>query len=225
MKYFLRLLLRLLIVSILELKILSDRTSPFGFFFWELPSSETQGRSVGPREKARQKFSNTGGKAPRYRLSPDHFQTVKWLLAPDWAQKMLCIIVPNRRTAFTNLSSYKKERVIKLFVFFNGCQNVVIWRTSQWNLCKISLYQKWILSPERAKWVFSNFNKRTRYLGKLITECFITLKSYRWAKSERNSNFELVPQKANFWSIFTDSRSLKLKQLLVLSAFYLISNS
>ena len=102
------------------------------------------------------------------------FQTVKRLLAPDWAQKMRCISVPNRRTAFTNLSSYKKERVIKLFVFFNGWQNVVVWRTTQWNLCKISLYQKWILSPERAKWVFSNFNKRTRYLGKLITECFIT---------------------------------------------------
>ena len=63
------------------------------------PSSETQGQSVGPGEKARRKFSSTGGKAPGYRLSPDHFQTVKRMLAPDWPQKMLCIIVPNRRTA------------------------------------------------------------------------------------------------------------------------------
>ena len=62
-------------------------------------SSETQGQSVGPGEKVRQKFSSTGGKAPGYRLSPDHFQTVKRMLAPDWAQKMLCIIVSNRRTA------------------------------------------------------------------------------------------------------------------------------
>ena len=62
-------------------------------------SSETQGQSFGPGEKARRKFSSTGGKAPGYRLSPDHFQTVKRMLAPDWAQKMLCIIVPNRRTA------------------------------------------------------------------------------------------------------------------------------
>ena len=69
------------------------------------PSSETQGRSVGPGEKAQQKFSRTGGKAPGYRLSPDHFQTVKRLLAPDWAQKMLCIIVPNRRTASPELFS------------------------------------------------------------------------------------------------------------------------
>ena len=50
-------------------------------------------------EKARRKFSSTGGKAPGYRLSPDRFQTVERMLAPDWAQKMLCIIVPNRRTA------------------------------------------------------------------------------------------------------------------------------
>ena len=63
------------------------------------PSSETQGWSLGPEEKARKQFSSTGGKAPKYRLSPDHFQTVKRLLAPDWAEKMLRIIVPNRRTA------------------------------------------------------------------------------------------------------------------------------
>ena len=71
-----------------------------------LTSSETQGRLVGPGEKARRKFSSTGGKAPGYRLSPDHFQTVKRMLAPDWAQKMLCIIVPNQRTASPDLSSF-----------------------------------------------------------------------------------------------------------------------
>ena len=57
-------------------------------------SSETQGRSVGPGEKARQKFSSTGGKAPGYRLSPDHFQTVKRMLAPDWAQKCFVLLFP-----------------------------------------------------------------------------------------------------------------------------------
>ena len=45
-------------------------------------------------EEARRKFSSTGGKVPGY-----HFQTVKRMLAPDWEQKMLCIIVPSRRTA------------------------------------------------------------------------------------------------------------------------------
>ena len=75
-----------------------------------LPSSETQGQSVGPGEKARRKFSSTGGRAPGYRLSPDHFQTVKWMLAPDWAQKMLCIIVPNRRTVSREFFSWVRTR-------------------------------------------------------------------------------------------------------------------
>ena len=48
------------------------------------PSSETQGQAVEPGEKARRKFSSTGGRAPGYRLSQDHFQTVKRMLAPDW---------------------------------------------------------------------------------------------------------------------------------------------
>ena len=73
-------------------------------------SSETQGQSVGPGEKARRKFSSTGGKAPGYRFSPDHFQTVKRMLAPDWAQKMLCIIVPNWRTASPKFFSWVRTR-------------------------------------------------------------------------------------------------------------------
>ena len=48
---------------------------------------------------------STGGKAPGYRLSPDHFQKVKRMLAPDWAQKMLCIILPNRRTVSSEFFS------------------------------------------------------------------------------------------------------------------------
>ena len=38
-----------------------------------IASSESQGRSVGPGEKALRKFSSTGGKAPGYQLSQDHF--------------------------------------------------------------------------------------------------------------------------------------------------------
>ena len=75
-------------------------------------SSETQGRSVESGEKARQKFSSTGGKAPGYRLSQDHFQTVKRMLVPDWAQKMLCIIVPNRRTGSPEFFSWVRTRLL-----------------------------------------------------------------------------------------------------------------
>ena len=61
-------------------------------------SSETQGQSVWSEEKAGRKFLSTGERAPGYRLSPNYFQKFKRMPAPDWAQKMLCIIVPNRRT-------------------------------------------------------------------------------------------------------------------------------
>ena len=57
-----------------------------------------QGQSVGSGGRARQKFSSTGEKAPGYQLSPSYFQKFKRMPAPDWAQKMLCIIVPNLRT-------------------------------------------------------------------------------------------------------------------------------
>ena len=70
--------------------------SAFLLASWAVTSSETQGQSVGSGEKARRKFSSKGGRAPGYRLSPDHFQKFKPMPAPDWAQKMLCIIVPNR---------------------------------------------------------------------------------------------------------------------------------
>ena len=66
--------------------------------FRGLPSSEIQGQSVGSGEKARRKFSSMVERAPGYRLSPNYFQNFKQMPAPDWAQKMLCIIVPNRRT-------------------------------------------------------------------------------------------------------------------------------
>ena len=63
-----------------------------------MSSSETQEQSVGSGEKTGRKLSSTGKRAPGYRLSPNHFQKFKQMPAPDWAQKMLCIIVPNRRT-------------------------------------------------------------------------------------------------------------------------------
>ena len=49
--------------------------------------SETQGQSVGSREKAGRKFSSTGERAPVYRLSPNYFQKFKGMPAPGWAQK------------------------------------------------------------------------------------------------------------------------------------------
>ena len=56
-------------------------------------------------QSGRETSTSTGERAPGYRLSLEHFQKFKPMPAPNWAQKMLCIIVPNRRTHL--LSSFR----------------------------------------------------------------------------------------------------------------------
>ena len=51
------------------------------------------------RVKRRDESFQAWAEEPLGTDSPDHFQTVKRMLVPDWAQKMLCIIAPNRQTA------------------------------------------------------------------------------------------------------------------------------
>ena len=72
------------------------------------PSSETQGKSVGGGRNFAEKFSRTREKALGYLVLPDHFQTASRMPAPDRAQNILCIIVPNRRT--TALESLSGNR-------------------------------------------------------------------------------------------------------------------
>ena len=64
------------------------------------------------REKRRdESFQVRGERAPGYRLSPNYyFQNFKRMLAPDWAQKMLCIIVPNRGTVSPEFFSWVRTR-------------------------------------------------------------------------------------------------------------------
>ena len=76
------------------------------------PSLVTKGQSVRLGEKAGRKFSSMGKRAPGYRLSSNYFQKFKRMPAPDWAQKMLCIIVPNQRTHL--LSSFRAVRTGRL---------------------------------------------------------------------------------------------------------------
>ena len=49
--------------------------------------------------KGATKVFKHGRKSPWVPTLTGHFHTVKRILAPDWAQIILCIIVPNRRTA------------------------------------------------------------------------------------------------------------------------------
>ena len=48
------------------------------------------------RVKRRDESFQAWAEEPLCTDSPDHFQTIKRMLAPDWAQKVLVIIVPNR---------------------------------------------------------------------------------------------------------------------------------
>ena len=73
---------------------------------WVWASSETEGQLVGSGEKAWRTFSSTDKRVPRYRLSPNYFQKIKRMPATDWAQKMLCIILPNRRTVSLEFFSW-----------------------------------------------------------------------------------------------------------------------
>ena len=59
------------------------------------------------REKRRNESFHYGRKSP---WVPDHFQKFKRMPAPDWAQKMLCIIVPNRRTVSPEFFSWPRTR-------------------------------------------------------------------------------------------------------------------
>ena len=66
-----------------------------------LTSSETLGQSVGSGEKVGWKFSSTGKRAPGYRISKIQADAGSWL-----GTKMLCIIVPNRRTVSPEFFSW-----------------------------------------------------------------------------------------------------------------------
>ena len=65
-------------------------------------------------ERAGRKFSSTGERARGYRLSPSYFQKFKRMPPPDWAQKMLCIVVPNRRTVSPEFFSWARTNTWKL---------------------------------------------------------------------------------------------------------------
>ena len=60
--------------------------------------------------KGGSKVFKYGKRAPGYRLSPNYFQNFKRMPVPDWAQKMLCIIVPNRRTVSPEFFSWVRTR-------------------------------------------------------------------------------------------------------------------
>ena len=65
-------------------------------------------------------FSSTGEKAPRYRLSPNYFQKLKRMPAPDWATKnvlyyrvLKCDVIKMKFLKLWDLSGYSERTMSK----------------------------------------------------------------------------------------------------------------
>ena len=69
-----------------------------------------RGSQSGWVKRCDESFQAWGGRAPGYRLSPEYFQTLKRMLLPDKAKKVLCIIVLNRRTVSPEFFSWVRTR-------------------------------------------------------------------------------------------------------------------
>ena len=147
---------------------------------WEsvyyLSSSETQGQSVASGEKARWKFSSTGDRAPGYRLSPNHFQKFKRIPAPDWAQKMLCIIVPNRRTVSPGFFS-----CVWYTLGLQGWWFVWIYQLS-WNeynkaWLNTNWLKHWIYLPYSSRNCFESLEYSEECIASIHKNCYFHLRS------------------------------------------------
>ena len=86
-------------VTILQLVIDFFLKEPFSKQAQSHPR-RPRGSQSGAGEMARRKFSRTGGRTPGYQVSPDHFQTALRIPAPDWTEKIPCIILPNQEPVF-----------------------------------------------------------------------------------------------------------------------------
>ena len=85
-------------------------------------SSETQGQSVGLGEKAGRSFQ-LRAKEPlgTYSILTELFPKIQAMPSPDWAQKMLCIIVPNRPTVSSEFFSWVRTRRLFVRFFHQAC--------------------------------------------------------------------------------------------------------
>ena len=164
--------------------------------------SETQGQSVGSGEKAGRRFSSTGERAPGYQLSPNYFQKLKRLAASYWAHKMLCIIVPNRRTASPEFFSWVRTRQLlsrhtcrarspslcvqgKLFLFYFPIQKR---RNYRWvEKKRLGCYEQEQLNLPREYSVFDG------------SQCIVNNRKFKmWRRQQSQISNSLTRQNNNF---------------------------
>ena len=83
--------------------------------------------SVGPGDKERKKFSSTGERAPGYRLSPDHLQTVRRMLAPDWAEKCFVLFCPiGEQHLLSSFCMFVHDGYCLAILFWHGNGQVIV---------------------------------------------------------------------------------------------------
>ena len=101
---------------------------------------------------ARRKFSRTGGRTPGYQVSPDHFQTALRIPAPDWAEKIPCIILPNGRAA--TLES------LSCVLHGDCCPAIFIWLVHQNNARRAGKFQ--FDNPVHFKMLFTQKTNKSK---------------------------------------------------------------
>ena len=74
---------------------------------------------------ARRKFSRTGGRTPGYQVSPDHFQTALRIPAPDWAEKIPCIILPIGEQQLSNHFRVFYKAIVVLPYLSGSCTKIM----------------------------------------------------------------------------------------------------
>ena len=92
-----------------------------GFVFSALGTIwfDVNNRLAHPR---RPRGSQSGGRALGYRLSPDHFQTVKRMLAPDWAQKCFVYYCAQSANSFSWVLVVSSYTCPACHLHFQTCQ-------------------------------------------------------------------------------------------------------
>ena len=69
-------------------------------------------------------------------------------------------------------------------MFFKGCQIVVVWRTSQWNLCKIRFTGSGFWAPNEQNEFSRILTKEHVIWENSLQHVSLLIKGYRWAKNE-----------------------------------------
>ena len=92
-----------------------------------------------------------GQKSSPWVLTLTHFQKVKRMLTPDWAQNIICIILPNRQTASSE--------------FFSSIRTRGLWssHTCPFRFLKLNMQGKIIFSTFLTKYEGTTDDSRKRF--------------------------------------------------------------